>query len=293
MPDLDHSKATAKISVTGLALSCYNEATRNWEVGFIKADRHVLRITVAKVLADQSVSQITFEVDLKHRIFVTAANPEVPAEPLFMREPFDRKNRAISHDEDIRWIVDLEKEFNEGKPIEFMSDVSITELFVAYPTLYAGPDNVLPNMKLVKLTSPPEESNFGTVSDVCHADITCNEGGAVIFRVEGPLGFSIVLPHIPGQTHEIVFENHCPAATDNASANGHPQGAVATAESPENAANGSQPTDFSLYFNFVKVGEAEGDGLKFDLKSPAEEHGSDAVCNPVILGSRTSLLPVG
>ena len=281
---LNDTKPTATISVTGLALSCFNEATRNWEVGFIKAARHVLRVTVAKVSADHSTSQITFEIDRKHRVFVTAANAEVPAQPLFMSEHFDRKNREASHRQDIRWIVDLEKEFNDGNPLELMSDVSITELFVSQPTLYADQDDVLPNMKLLKLTEPPEESEFGTVSETCHADITCNEGGAVIIRVEGPLGFSMVLPHIPGLTHAVVFNNECLPAAKNAGANAHPQGA---------AANSAQPTDFSLYFNFLKVGDTVGDRLKFDLRSATEEHGSDAVCNPVLLGSRTKLLPVG
>src|SRR6185369_6140807 len=93
---LNHNRATATLSVTGLALGCLNPATRNWEVAIIRAPGHVLRITVNKVAADGSSSDVTFEIDNNHRVFITAANAVVPENQLFMAEHFDRLNPGQS-----------------------------------------------------------------------------------------------------------------------------------------------------------------------------------------------------
>src|SRR5262249_38949170 len=158
---------------------------------------------------------LTFELDDQHSIFITAANAVVPAEPLFMRDPFDRLNPGASDLEDIRFIVDFEREFNNAQPLNVMAPggaTSITEMFVSQPTLYADPDQQLDDMRLVNLATS-EETPFGTLSEVCNADIECNEGGAVILQIQGPLGFSMQLPRIAGQTHNIRVDNSCPAGT--------------------------------------------------------------------------------
>jgi len=108
---------------------------------------------------------------------------------------------------------------------------------------------------------------FGTLAEMCNADITCNTGGAVILRVEGPLGFSIDLPHIEGHTHKIRIENDCP---------------------PGLAPAASDPTDFSLYFGMMNLPEEQ----KFDLKVKPGGEGSDAVCNIGFMGTRASFLPL-
>ena len=89
----------------------------------------------------------------------------------------------------------------------------------------------------------------------------------MILRVEGPLGFSLDLPHIPGKTHTIRIDNSCPEGVGAAKVEG---------------------TDFSFYFSVVNLDE----GGKFDLATDEGPLGSDAVCNTGYLGSRTSLLPV-
>lgn len=265
---LDHSKATAKVSVTGLALGCLNRMTRNWEVALIRAPGHVLRITVNKKAEDGSSSDMTFEVDNQHRIFVTAANAVVPAEPLYMAENFDRLNPGESDLEDIRFLVDFERDFNHGQPLPIAppnGDTAITEMFVSQPTLYADPDQQLDDMRLVNLTTN-EETPFGTLSEVCNADIECNEGGAVILQIQGPLGFSIDLPRIAGVTHNIRIDNSCPAGT------------VPT----------GRPTDFNRYFSVVTL----PNGNTFDLRTVEGPQGSDAVCNMGGVNSRDSLLPI-
>jgi hypothetical protein len=278
---LDHSKATATVSVTGVAISCLNETTHNWEVGLVRVPRHELRITVAKVLPSGEVAQVTFQLDdNRHSIFITAANEVIPEQPLFQKEPFGRKN-PDSDPEDIRWIVDLEREFNNEKPLELTAKFPMTGLLVSHPTLYADSDKLRKEMKLLNLADPNEQpTEFGTLSEACKADIVCKEGGGVILRVEGPLGFSMLLPHIPGATHGIRIENDCPPKPKAAGANG-------TGTQP--ATNGHERTDFNLYFDIVKFGA----GVNFDLSAPEGIHGSDAVCNPAFMGSRGSLLPVG
>ena len=262
---LDHEKATAKISVTGLAISSFNETTRNWEVALIKDEKHVLRLRVVKFDDNGDRSIATFEINDKHKIFVTAANAVVPDEPLFMRDPFDRKNIEISHPEDFRWIVDFEREFNSGNRID-MKKVPATELFVSQPVLYAESDHKRRDLDLVNLGTN-ESTEFGTLAEICNGDITCNPGGAVILRVEGPLGFSIDLPHVEGHTHKIRIENECP---------------------PDPNVESPPPTDFSLYFKMMELPAEQ----QFDLKRKPGGEGSDAVCNIGFMGTRASFLPL-
>ena len=266
---LDHGRATATISVTGLALGCLNRATRNWEVAIIRAPGHVLRITVNKVAADGSSSDITFEVDNQHRIFITAANAVIPENQLFMAEHFDRLNPGASDLEDIRFLVDFGTEFQGSDQLQLTApngNTSVTRLFVSQPTVYADPERQLDNMRLLNLTNNTER-NFGTVAQFCNADIECNEGGAVILQVEGPLGFSMNLPRIPGRRHHIRIDNSCPP------------GAVPT----------GRPTDFNQYFSVVRLPSGE----TFDLRTVEGPQGSGAVCNKGIVTSKNDLSALG
>lgn len=265
---LDHSRATATISVTGLALGCLNPATRNWEVAIIRADRHVLRITVNKKAADGTASDLTFEVDDQHRIFITAANAVVPANQLFMSEPFDRLKPGESDLEDIRFLVDFGTEFEGSKQLQLTApeNTPITHLFVSQPIVYADSRRQLDDMRLLNLTAGTERP-FGTVAQFCNADIECNEGGAVILQVEGPLGFSMNLPRIEGQTHHIRVDNSCPPGVV-------PPG---------------QPTDFNQYFSVVKLPSGE----TFDLRTLEGPEGSGAVCNKGIVTTVDDLSTLG
>jgi hypothetical protein len=265
---LNHDKATAKVSVTGLAISSFNEKTRNWEVALITDQDHVIRMRVVKLNADGDSSATTFELDDKHRIFITAANAVIPKEPIFMEGPFDRKNIETSHPEDFRWIVNFEEEFNGGERIP-VKKIAATELFVSHPVLYAEKDHKRRDMNLLNIGTE-ELTEFGTLAEVCNADITCNPGGAVILCVEGPLGFSIDLPHIEGHTHTIRIENEC-------------QKGVGAAEEEE-----PPPTDFSEYFKMMNLPEEK----QFDLKRKEGIEGSDAVCNIGFMGTRSSFLPL-
>ena len=266
---LDHSKATATISVTGLALGCLNRTTRNWEVAILRAPGHVLRITVNKVQADGSSSTMTCEIDENHRIFIAAANAVVPPEQLFMGQHFDRLNPGASDLEDIRFLVDFGTEFEGSDQLQLMApngNTRVTQMFVSQPIVYADPDRQLDNMRLLNLTNNTERP-FGTVAQFCNADIICNEGGAVILQIEGPLGYSINLPRVEGRRHHIRVDNSCPA------------GAVPT----------GQPTDFNQYFSVVRLPS----GNTFDLRTVEGPQGSGAVCNKGIVTTADDLSAVG
>jgi hypothetical protein len=263
---LDHTNATGTISVTGLALGCYNPATSNWEVGFIRHPRHVLNVKVTKQTSEGSAN-MTFQIDNRHSIIVDAVNGIPPAEPLFTPGDFDRQKPG-NDPEDLRWLVDLERELNNNEPVVLKQpEFPVTPLLVSHPVIYANPTKFLVgSADLVKL-SDKDVKPFGRVGEAGNADITCEVGGAVILRIDGPLGFSIELPHIAGATHKVEMENLCPDSPG---------------KSPE------QPSDFTLYYSIVQ----DTAGEKFDISVKNHANGVGAVCNAVFLGARDSLFPL-
>lgn len=278
----NHDKATATVTVTGLSVGCFNPDTCNWEVALIRHPRHILTINVTRQSADNTSSQLTFELDQNHSIYIDAIEPAISkgGEVMFTREPFDRKDPGVSDPEDFRWIVDLEKEFNGGAPIkQIETPFPITQLMVAHPLLYADRNDKLDDMQLVKFVSNAPAGDpepFGTLAESAKADISCHPGGSVVLRIDGPLGFTLPLPELEGLRHEIRIENICPDPTTMG------EGEVGLAGEPA-------PSDFKIYFSMMKPKS----GAEFDLKPKHEGgEGSDAVCNNTFLGSRTSLFPL-
>ncbi len=267
---LEHSNATAILTVTGLSLGCYNPATLNWEVGFIRAERHRLTIKVTKQTPEGPVN-LTFQPDEQNRIFVDAQNAVSPANPLYM--PMPAFNRAAPPEnvdlEDLRWVVDVETELNDQQPIILIKpEHPVTPMFVSKPVLYADHENVIEEQTLLIRAGDSKDvvRPFGRLSEGTKADITCQEGGAVVLRVEGPLGFSLVLPHVPGDApHEIVIDNTCPPTRDE-----------------------TESSDFTLYYSVVK--DTAGD--RFDIFVPELGSGQGAVCNNTFMGISTSMFPL-
>jgi hypothetical protein len=264
---LDHQNVTATISVTGLALGCYNPNTSNWEVAFIRHPRHVLKIRVTKQTAE-GPANLTFQVDSRHRIFVEAVKPIPPAQALFTPGSFDRKESG-NDPEDLRWVVDLEKELNNNEPVSLKQpEFPVTAMYVSYPVIYADPFKfVLDGAELVRLSDGTDVRPFGKLAEAGNADVRCQDDGAVTLRIDGPLGFSIELPHIAGATHTIEMENLCQDSPGKTS---------------------TEPSDFTLYYSAVE--DTAGD--KFDLKIKNHTNGQGAVCNWVFLGERETLSPL-
>ena len=283
---LPHVNVTATVSITGLALGCYNQTTQNYEVGLLRHDTHNLTIEVTKWVADDDASVMKFILDKQHRIFIDAENAIVPDSPIYMDgEDFDRQD--ITHDqEDYRWVIDFETDLNNGEPVELKHpEVPVTEMYVSKPTLYADPLLIsVDTFKLVPLDAQgqplaDEVQDFGFFTEGIKADIHCQNGGAVILRIDGPQGFQIHLPHGSAKPHEIKVENICLPKAQAAIGN----------EEPADPNVLPEPTDFRLFYSVI----TDTDGKKFDLQpSSVLEEGEGAVCNGGSLGKRDSLFPL-
>lgn len=299
MTPLDHPNATATVSITGLALGCYNKATQNYEVGLLRYDHHDLTIEVRKKLPDGD-SVMMYEIkDFRHRIFIDAENAISPEDPIYtVGEDFDR-TRLRGDAEDFRWVIDFETELNDGEPVDLRPPtVPVTEMYIEKPRLY-GDRELMTSEPYVRVRIDPGTNRpvadedpevFGFFTEGIKADITCQDGGAVIFRVDGPQGFQVHLPHGYGP-HEITIKNICPPKV--ASQEEDLSGSSDSEE--EDISGGSDtngnsaeplPTDFRLYYSLIR----DTDGEKFDLQSPV--HGEGAVCNGSTLGARSSLFPL-
>lgn len=144
-------------------------------------------------------------------------------------------------------------------------------MYVSKPVLYADPEAfVLDNFLLVNKGVGVNENPtvFGLFTEGIKGDIRCQNGGAVILRVEGPQGFHVHLPHHSGgRPHLIKVDNSCP-----------PQ-----------AGSGEDTTDFNLYYSLI----TETGGTQFDVRPEnGEVEGEGAVCNGSFLGVRGSLFPL-
>ena len=273
---LSHDDVTATVSVTGLALGCYNQTTQNYEVGLMRVSCHVLTIEVIKQLEYGDSSRLKFEIDDKHRIFIDTENGILPENPIYTDgETFDRTDG--SHDnEDFRWVVDFEKELNSNNEVALKTPVDkdgktfpVTEMYVEKPLLYADQELfVLDNFLLVDKNNEGDPTTFGLFTEGIKADLRCQTGGAVVLRIDGPQGFQVHLPHILGQTHLIKVDNTCPEDKDNP----------------------AESTDFTLYYSVIE----ETNGTQFDVQPefPGGEAGEGAVCNGAFLGLRASLFPL-
>ena len=300
MTPLDHDNATATVSITGLALGCYNQATQNYEVGFLRYDNHHLTIKVKKRLPDGD-SVMMYELkDFRHRIFIDAENAASPEDPIYtVGEDFDR-TRLRGDAEDFRWVIDFETNLNGGEPVDLRPPtVPVTEMYIAKPRLY-GDRRLMTRAPFVRVRIDPgtnrpvaheDPEPFGFFTEGIKADITCQDGGGVIFRVDGPQGFQVHLPHGYGP-HEITIKNICPPKV--ASADGELSGdeeELGDEELGDDSVTGNnsadpQATDFRLYYSVIR----DTDGETFDLQSPV--HGEGAVCNGSTLGQRGSLFPL-
>jgi len=280
------------VSITGLALGCYNKATQNYEVGLIRQKTHTLTIEVKKQLPN-GLSRMIFQIeDSQHRIFIDAENARVPDPEIFtVGETLDRNDRT--HDsEDFRWVIDFEMDLNGKAEVDLKPPkVPVTEMYISKPQLYADTNLMAPDPYLLveidpqtnKAVASQQPAEFGMFTEGIKADIMCQDGGAVILRVDGPQGFQVHLPHGSAQPHEIIIKNLCPPKVKSGNQGGG-AGATTTTNSNEMV-----PTDFREFYSLV----VDTDGKMFDLRATFDdERGEGAVCNGSTLGKRDSLFPL-
>lgn len=286
---LDHDNATATVSITGLALGCYNKATQNYEVGFLRHDNHDLTIEVTKKLDGEDSVMLYEIIDHQHRIFIDAENAIAPREPIYtVGEDFDRTQ--LNGDlEDFRWVIDFEGDLNDGDQVELQSpDVPVTEMYVSKPRLYGDSALMTQDPQFIVRIDPAtneavageDPELFGFFTEGIKADITCQDGGAVILRVEGPQGFQVELPHGYGP-HQITIKNICPPKASEDGSGSADTGATGDGTGEPG------PTDFRLFYSLI----VDTAGEKFDIQSPPNS-GEGAVCNGSTLGRSPSLFPL-
>ena len=289
---LSHENVTAMVSITGVALGVYNPATQNLEVGVIRHDTHTLTVEVRKKIAQGQESVMKIILDKHHRIFIDAENAILPENPIYTDgEKFSRDDS--SHDkEDFRWLVDFETELNKGETVTLQrpENVTVTEMYVSKPTLYADRKLMTAdkfNLVAIDGNGNPVANtarNFGKFTQGIKADIRCQDGGAVILRIDGPQGFQIHLPHDSAGPHEINIENLCPPIKAQGANGGGSPSTTTNTPAPK-----FKPTDFRLFYSVV----VDTDGKKFDFQpSNPKEEGEGAVCNFSTLGKSTKLFPL-
>jgi hypothetical protein len=291
MIPLDHDNATATVSITGLALGCYNRSTQNYEVGFLRHDDHALTIEVTKKQADGEDSVMLYRIiDHQHRIFIDAENAVTPRDPIYtVGEDFDR-TQLDGDLEDFRWVIDFETDLNDGGQVQLQPpDVPVTEMYIEKPRLYGDTELMTQDPQFIVRIDPATNAPvagedpelFGFFTEGIKADITCQDGGAVVLRVDGPQGFQVHLPHGYGP-HHITIKNICPPKA--AGANGDGSGDTGTTGTGTGEPG---PTDFRLYYSLI----VDTAGEKFDIQAPPNS-GEGAVCNGSTLGRSPSLFPL-
>jgi hypothetical protein len=258
MTPLEHENATATVSISGLALGCYNKATQNYEVGFLRHECHALKIEVTKKLPDGEESIMLYEIkDYQHRIFIDAENAISPQDPIyFIGDDYDDFNRKqLTGDlKDFRWVVDFERNLNGGEPVQLKApEVPVTEMYISKPRLYADQESMTRDLfNLIPLDAKGnptgEEKPFGFFAEGIKADINCP----------------------PKEASE--EENDRDTDSD--------------AEPLDLESRGMKPTDFRLFYSLIE----DTAGEKYDVE-PANQ-GEGAVCNIGGLGKSEKLFPV-
>lgn len=266
----DHRAATVRVSVTGLALSCYKQNPSKWVVGLLNHPKHQIRILVNRFSPNTGRwEQTPYDIGPNQTIHINTILPKSGSSGLFQQDsgPINRQNPGAYHPEDLRWIVDFEKEFNGGNQINLSPLPQVTKLYVEKPYLYADADDKRHELRLFRFESATDIP-YGTLGETCKADITCEPSGSVELKVDGDSRFPIVFPHISGKTHVIRIENECADAIGTLGVN----------------PTVKELTDFSVYFPFLNMAAGT-----FDVMGPEGQLGTDAVCNSTFLGVRQDL----
>ena len=286
---LNHDNVTAAIQVTGLSLGCFNPATKNWEVAFINEPTHMVAVRINELTAAGSkpLPNIPRVIMPGSRITVTANNPVLPDTPFYF----------APHDpEDFDLILDIEKEvYNQLVPRKAVPDFPVTGMFVSNAKLYSVVSQK--SKEEVKLVAFGDQTGtavkrFGIIATAAGADITCADGGSVIFEVDGQgwQGVSpVVLPHEPSTKYIIELDNTCPPdfTRFNTRAADAPLDFVPGASKLSRTGVRVLPhSDFVLYYSLLDPPQ----GVRFDLQEDVPPaHGFGAVCNYSHLGLTTSL----
>jgi hypothetical protein len=261
---LNHSQATATVTVAGLALfrMIGQGRAKQCEVGILQCDKHTLELRIEEILLEadgitpERSRVINPEFDLDKDIFIRANNP---LDDGVIAYKHDRPGRRTSTNaqrlddvEDFRWIVDFTSpDFNNG-PIAPVPDLANTKRPKAFKpkilftngTLYTAA--ITPDYFAREMVTNREDRRFiGQIGFRAGLDIKCgddNESGIELGNQGGKVQLLPKKPYRdnPRVRYEISIENICPF-------------------SAEMTAEGS---DFSFYYDAITT----TDHKRFDLR---------------------------
>jgi hypothetical protein len=261
---LNHSQATATVTVAGLALfrMIGQENGSQCEVGILQCDHHTLELRIEEILLEadgvtpQRSRVINPEFDLDKDIFIRVNDPLDEGVSAYKRERHGRgpsnKNQKLDDVEDFRWIVDFTSpDFNNG-PITPVPDLANTtsprafkpKIHITNGTLYTAA--ITPDYFARELVTDRTDSRFiGQIGFRAGLDIKCGDkvnSGIELGNREGTPQFLAKRPYgnKPRVRYEISIENVCPF-------------------SAEMMAEGS---DFRLYYDAITT----ADHKRFDLR---------------------------
>ena len=305
---LPHNSATAKVTIDGLGICCFNHRRQFWEVGYLRHDQHeqeshalVLTIDNNPVPLEPSGRDLVIRIETINGISPYRDFPD----GFYGRERIaDRTKNPGQMTEDekenFRWAIDLEDPLDEMKqgtgnlfkPTRF----GVTRAFISdavfYTSLLAPQD--LFNLSMAEDGSTMNEQElqariFGKTNNLTAGDITCARDGAINVIIDDGHGHSQVirLDHRPGDPHQITLTNMRPGGVSFGGHHDHDQQApeVENVKGPEHPR--PEKGDYQLYYTAFKLADNRKQRVLWGFPEETESGRTD--CNLVWVSSTDDL----
>lgn len=235
---LNHTQATATVTVAGLALfrTVAHGRAKQCEVGILRCDNHTLELRIEEIIleADGITPRrsriIEPEFDLDKDIVIRVNDPlDTGVLPYKHDRPGRRVStttRKLDDVEDFRWIVDFTSpDFNNGpiKPVPDPANTNSPKLFkpkilLTNGTLYTAA--ITPDYFARELVTDREDRRFiGQIGFRAGLDIKCGDdkkSGIELGNQGGTIQFLPKKPYRNKQRvkYAITIENICPFSTE-------------------------------------------------------------------------------
>jgi hypothetical protein len=278
---LDHQNATANLTIDGLAICCFNQEQRLWQVGCMRHPVHQLRVHLnnrpvpidvpvdARVIRIETENGETPDYDKQFPLGFFDGGPVPDRKSAWHSLPTDER-------ENFRWAMNLDEgaDVPHGtitiKPPPF----PVTMAYISDALFYTA--NVLePNLFLLPLGDNPNNMSpravdqhlYGKAADLIGADIKCAKGGGIRITIDDKQ-FDF-LEHTDGQPWSISLWNM-------PDPNHHP----GNPHMPAMAGNAYMQGDFQIYYDAMDV-----TGDKYSLWGPVSMASVGRTdCNTVWVG---------
>lgn len=302
---LPHNSATARVTIDGLGICCFNHRRQFWEIGYLRHREHdhvlALSIDDQPVALDPMNRDFVIRIETRNGISPYRDFPD----GFFGRERVaDRtKNPTQMSDdekENFRWAIDLEDPLDEMKQgtgrLFKPSGFRVTRAFISDAVFYTsllGPKdlfNLSINQNGSTMSDPELQAHiFGKTNNLTAADITCASDGAVNVIIDDGHGHSDIkatLPHRTGNPWRIELKNMRPGTLSFGGEHHdheHPQ--VETTKGPERAR--PEKGDYQLYYTAFNLADHRKQRALWGF--PEEIQSGRTDCNLVWVSSTDDL----